>query len=123
MNTVSHVVPFNMSTRCTIAYNQNYFHLYQECFENDNVYLQLDGDGWSASLDTANVDWREDTGPRPKLGLRIDVTLWRKIVDGWLRSQWANDPSIDHTKDEWDPEAFNTWLDGLKLKKREEGNE
>jgi hypothetical protein len=112
-----------MSTRCTIAYDQNDFHLYQECFENDNVYLQLDGGGWAASLDTANVDWREDTGSRPKLGLRIDVTLWRKIVEGWLVSQWANDPSRDHKKDEWDPEAFNAWVESIKLKKEEKNNE
>ncbi len=112
-----------MSTRCTIAYDQNDFHLYQECFENDNVYLQLDGGGSAASLDTANVDWREDTGSRPKLGLRIDVTLWRKIVEGWLVSQWANDPSLDHKKDEWDPEAFNAWVESIKLKKEEKNNE
>ena len=33
-----------MSTRCTIAYDQKDFHFYQECFENENVYLELDGD-------------------------------------------------------------------------------
>jgi hypothetical protein len=106
-----------MSTRCTIAFDQKDFHLYQECFENDNVYLQLDGDGWAASLDTANVDWREDTGPRPKLGLRIDVTLWRMIVEGWLASEWGKDPSRDHEKIDFDPEVVNSWLESLKSKK------
>ena len=112
-----------MSTRCTIAYDQRDFHLYQECFENDNVYLQLDGDGWAASLDTANVDWRDGTGSRPSLGLRIDVTLWRKIVEGWLTSQWGQDPSYDHKKHDWDHEAFNGWLESLKLKKMQENKD
>jgi hypothetical protein len=108
-----------MSTRCTIAYDQKDFHLYQECFENDNVYLQLDGEGWGASLDTDRVDWRKGEGKIPSLLLRIDVTLWRKIVEGWMSSQWGQDPSFDHKKDNWDPEAFNGWLESLKLKKEE----
>jgi hypothetical protein len=108
-----------MSTRCTIAYDQKDFHLYQECFENDNIYLQLDGEGWGASLDTDRVDWRQGEGKIPSLLLRIDVTLWRKIVEGWANSQWGQDPSFDHKKDNWDPEAFNGWLENLKLKKGE----
>jgi hypothetical protein len=108
-----------MSTRCTIAYDQKDFHLYQECFENDNVYLQLDGEGWGASLDTDRVDWRGGEGKLPSLLLRIDVTLWRKIVEGWSSSQWGQDPSFDHKEDNWDPEAFNGWLENLKLKKEE----
>ena len=106
-----------MSTRCTIAFDQKDFHFYQECFENDNVYLQLDGDGWAASLDTAGVDWREDTGPRPKLGLRIDVTLWRKIVEGWLASEWAKDPTRDHEKINFNPDTLNPWLEALTRRK------
>jgi hypothetical protein len=109
-----------LSTRCTIAFDQKDFHFYQECFENDNVYLELDGDGWAASLDTANVDWREDTGPRPKLGLRIDVTLWRKIVEGWLASEWGKNPDHDHEKVGFDPEAKNVWLEALKSQKERE---
>ena len=108
-----------MSTRCTIAYDQKDFHLYQECFENDNVYLQLEGEGWAASLDTERVDWRDGECRKPALLLRVDVTLWRKIVEGWVKSQWGQDPSIDHKKDNWDPEAFNGWLENLKLKKEE----
>jgi hypothetical protein len=102
-----------MSTKVTISYDDVY-HVYQECFENDNVYLQLDGDGWAASLDTANVDWREETGPRPKLGLRVDVGLWRNIVKGWLESEWGKDPSMDHRKVEFDPDATNLWLERMK---------
>jgi hypothetical protein len=106
-----------MSTRCTIAFDQKDFHLYQECFESDNVYLQLDGDGWAASLVTAAVDWRDENDARPKLGLRIDVSLWRKIVEGWLASEWAENPSQDHKKYDFDPETTNAWLETLKSKK------
>ncbi len=109
-----------MSTRCTIAYDSKDFHLYQECFENDNVYLELDGDGWAASLDTAEVDWREDRGPKPRLGLRIDVTLWRKIVEGWLESQWAKDPSIDHAKMDFNPDAAINWIKRYNESKQDE---
>lgn len=109
-----------MSTRCTIAYDDKDFHLYQECFENDNVYLRLDGKGWDASLETSSIDWRDGDSSTPALNLRVDVSLWRKIVEGWLASQWANDPSRDHTKDEWDPEAFNSWMQSIKAKKIEE---
>jgi hypothetical protein len=109
-----------MSTRCTIAYDQKDFHLYQECFENDNVYLQLDGEGWDASLDTASIDWRDGDSKRPNLKIRIDVTLWRRIVEGWLESQWAKDPSIDHAKYDFDPEATLKWIEKYKENKSDE---
>jgi hypothetical protein len=112
-----------MSTRCTIAHDHENFHLYQECFENDNVYLQLDGDGWAASLDTSNVDWREDSGPKPKLGLRIDVCLWRKIVEGWLASQWGQDQDYDHKKLELDPDGSSSWLESLSKNRKSEPSE
>jgi hypothetical protein len=109
-----------MSTRCTIAYDQKDFHLYQECFENDNVYLRLDGDGWDASLDTASIDWRDGDAKRPSLTLRIDVSLWRRIAEGWAASPWGQDPSSDHQKLDFDPEAFNSWLSSLPKKKEDE---
>jgi hypothetical protein len=109
-----------MSTRCTIAYDQKDFHLYQECFENDNVYLQLDGVGWDASLDTTSIDWRDGDVNRPSLKVRIDVTLWRRIVEGWLESQWAKDPSLDHVKDNLDPETSLRWIEKYKENKSDE---
>jgi len=109
-----------MSTRCTIAYDQKDFHLYQECFENDNVYLQLDGAGWAASLDTTSIDWRDGDANRPSLKVRIDVTLWRRIVEGWLESQWAKDPSLDHMKDNFDPETSLKWIEKYKENKNDE---
>lgn len=107
-----------MSTRCTIAHDKDW-HLYQECFEQDNVYLQLDGGGWSASLETAVVDWRDGESTHPQLYLKIDVTMWRKIVEGWIASHWANSPERDHKKIEFDQDAAITWLESLKRNKEE----
>jgi hypothetical protein len=109
-----------MSTRCTISYNDDY-HLYQECFENDNVYLRLDSGDWSASLETESIDWRDGDYKRPQLAIRMNVTMWRKIVEGWIASQWAQDPSRDHKKYEIDLEAISDWVN--KMKKIKEAEE
>jgi hypothetical protein len=109
-----------MSTRCTIVYDEHNFHLYQECFENDNVYLQLDGEGWSAALDTASVDWRDGESTKPSLALRIDVELWRKIVEGWGMSAWGKNPSVDHSRIDFDPEALSRFFTDSVQKKEEE---
>jgi hypothetical protein len=110
-----------MSTRCTISYDNNH-HLYQECFENDNVYLTLDGAGWQASIATASVDWRDGDSAKPSVSLQIDVTLWRKIVEGWLTSPWGQHPEDDHKKINFDFESTNAWLESLKKKKEGEAN-
>ena len=110
-----------MSTRCTISYDANDYHLYEECFDSDNVYLILDGGDWAASLASAGVDWRKDEPQdRPSLSIRMDVKLWRKIVEGWLASDWAAHPERDHVKKEVDIE----WLNSLfAAPKKEETNE
>jgi hypothetical protein len=74
-----------MSTKCSISYNKNY-HLYQECFENDNVWLTLDA--------VNNFEISQDNG-KSTLKVAIPIDLWRHMIDGWLKSQWA-----DHL--EWD---------------------
>jgi len=100
-----------MSTRCTISYDDAY-HLYEECFDNNNIYLELDGSGWDAALSTRTVDWRDGDTSRPRVGIKMDVTLWRKIVDGWMKSQWAANPDRDHASivnEEWNPPE---WMRG-----------
>jgi hypothetical protein len=109
-----------MSTRVTIAYSDD-FHLYQECFEQDNVYLRLDGGEWAASLDTAVIDWRDRESIKPQLHIKMDVALWRKIVEGWSASQWAKDPNLDHKKLDFDSESTLKWLEEYKRNK-EDGN-
>jgi hypothetical protein len=104
-----------MSTRCTISYDTNDYHLYEECFDSDNVYLSLDGGDWAASLASANVDWRKDEPQdRPSLSIRMDVKLWRKIVEGWLASDWAAHPERDHVKREIDLDFINSLLPKAK---------
>lgn len=95
-----------MSTRCTIVHDKE-FHLYQECFEQDNVYLQLDSGNWSASLETSAVDWRYGNHSNPQLHVKIDVEIWRKIVEGWMVSHWGRHPEEDHRKP--DTDDFGTW--------------
>lgn len=109
-----------MSTRCTISHSNDY-HLYRECFENDNVYLTLDGKGWQAGITTASVDWRDGNSTSPSLSLQIDVALWRQIVESWAASEWAKNPGLDHEKMDFEPESTLKWLEEYKRNK-EDGN-
>lgn len=108
-----------MSTRCTIAYDDTDFHLYQEVLDNNNVYLQLENGNWDASLETATLDWHNGDRTRPSLCIRMDVTLWRRIVEGWIESQWAQNPDLDHKKVEFNLDN-NKWLKALTALKEEE---
>jgi hypothetical protein len=109
-----------MSTRCTIGYDDN-FHLYQECFEQDNVYLKLEKGSWSASIETSVIDWRDGDATHPQLHVKIDVTLWRKIVESWIESQWGKNPEYDHKKFEIDNDAISDWVAKMKSKRGEGG--
>lgn len=105
-----------MSTRCTLSYDDD-FHLYQECFENHNVYLRLDSGDWSASLETETIDWRDGDNKRPQLHVRMNVTMWRKIVEGWLETHWAQHPEDDHKKHEIDLESINAFAARMRANK------
>jgi hypothetical protein len=105
-----------MSTRCTISHSDD-FHLYQECFEQDNVYLNLDSGDWSALLETAAVDWRDGGSAKPRLHVRMNVTLWRRIIEGWIGSKWAQSPQSDHKKMDFDPQDALSWLENFNSKK------
>jgi len=43
-----------MSTKCSLAYGEN-FHLYHECFDNDNVYLRLINSAFQVDRDNVTV--------------------------------------------------------------------
>jgi len=109
-----------MSTRCTISHSDD-FHLYQECFEQDNVYLNLDSGDWSALLETAAVDWRDGESAKPRLHVRMNVTLWRRIIEGWVESKWAQSPQRDHKKMDFDPQDTLSWLENFNSKKEKVG--
>ena len=79
-----------MSTKCTISYdskNKLGYHLYEECFENDNVWLQLD--------DAKNFKVQRDADTT-QLTVGIPVEIFRHAVNGWLSSSWGQDLSKDH---------------------------
>jgi len=57
--------PRGMSTKCSIAYGEN-FHLYNECFDDDGVYLELRGKPqFEASADSVMM--------------RIPANIWEAI--------------------------------------------
>lgn len=79
-----------MSTKITLSYDESdrlKYHLYQECYENDNVWLQLD--------DASCFEVHRDGGVT---GLRvgIPVEIFRHMVEGWLNSPWGQDLKMDH---------------------------
>jgi hypothetical protein len=85
-----------MSTKCTIGYGEKH-HLYEECGDSGNVYLELNGD-YEVELTTFfNA---------PSTTLMIDVKLWREIVSQWLQSEWGKDANLDYRKFEFDLSGF-----------------
>ncbi len=91
-----------MSTKCTIGHSPK-FHLYEECFENSNVYLRLD-DGFS-------LQFRNDSSTRSAT-VAIDIKLWRSIVAAWLESPWAKDETRDYAEVNLDL----SWLEEMAKK-------
>ena len=72
-----------MSTKVTLSYGPN-FHLYQEIFDNGNVYLQVNGYEFEISNDKAMI--------------QIPLEVWNKIIEEWPKSK---DRFINKTADEW----------------------
>ena len=96
-----------MSTRCTIGYDNENFHLYEECFDNDKVYLELSGDCHEVVDSFYSKDSREIT-------VGIDVSVWRKIVESWLNSHWGKTADKDHKKPEIaDAPYINELFEGI----------
>ena len=70
-----------MSTKSTIAHGDD-FHVYQEMFEGDNVYLQIDKNGRFVQI----------VGDRVVISLPPE--LLTKIAKGWLENQEKFDPDL-----------------------------
>ena len=49
----------------------------------------------------------------------MNVTLWRKIVEGWLASYWAGHPDMDHAKFEIDLESIQAFANKMKANRNE----
>ena len=81
-----------MSTKCTISHDKDgklKYHLYQECYENDNIWLQLD--------DAQEFEVFRD-GSKTRVRLAIPISVFRHMVEGWLDSEWGKNPSLDGYK-------------------------
>lgn len=72
-----------MSTKVSLSYGPK-FHLYQEMFDCDNVYLQIDGHEFEISNNRAMI--------------QIPLEVWNKIIEEWPKSK---DRFINQTADEW----------------------
>lgn len=99
-----------MSTKCTIGHGPDH-HLYEECWENDHVYLELN--------DNFDIETKTRFG-KPSAVVKIDVTLWRSIVQAWLESPWGKDESKDHKEFEIDFTALERMIEARKGNKESE---
>jgi hypothetical protein len=105
-----------MSTKVTLSQCSDY-HLYEECFDKDLVYLQLD-DPVCLQVDM----WEGSSG---KVTVAVPIETWRHIVEGWLKTQWAQNPDWDND-DDLDgntPERIQEqieWLGKIAVKRKKE---
>ena len=81
-----------MSTKATIINNKSY-HLYEEAFDNDNVYLDLeDLSGCCFEI------WEEGDQMKTHATITIPIKAWRNIVKAWSKSSWSADSTRDGSK-------------------------
>ena len=108
-----------MSTRCTIGHDEDY-HLYEECFDTSNVYLQLDKK-FEAELSVGSADWRDNAAPnRMMLNVKLDVKVWRAIAEAWAKSEWAARPDRDYSKF---AAEMPEWIEELAKKRESDGGQ
>lgn len=86
-----------MSTKITISYNDDY-HFYEECYDTDNVYLQLKVKDWSFNGE--------------ELTLSVPIDFWRKIAHDWNESSWGQNPYRDHYRES--KQDFDNYLQALE---------
>ena len=92
-----------MSTKATII-NDKTYHLYEEAFDNENVYLDLsDLSGCCFEIWT-----NEGDEVKSHATISIPIKAWRNIVKAWSKSSWSGDESRD---------GSGIFLDGAKLKR------
>jgi len=72
-----------MSTKVSLSYGPNY-HLYQEIFDYDSIYLMVQGYEFEVKNDKAMI--------------QIPLEVWNKIIEEWPKSK---DRFINETADEW----------------------
>lgn len=75
-----------MSTKSTISYSPNEFHLYEDLWDADHVWLEVEGDLALTLHVSAN---------HKSVTVGIPVQAFRKIVDDWAKSYWGQHPEND----------------------------
>jgi len=90
-----------MSTKVTLSHSKDY-HLYEECFDKDLVYLQLD-DPVCLQVDM----WEASKG---KVTVAVPIDTWRHIVEGWLKTHRAQNPDEEDEREFMDA-ALNDVLE------------
>ena len=103
-----------MSTKCSIGYGDD-FHLYEECFDQDKIYIELNGDQHDLEV--------EFLGKNKSFTVAIDITTWRKIVESWNKSHWSSHPERDHEQPKIDLEYLQELAETIKKQKQENRNE
>ena len=104
-----------MSTRCTIGHGED-FHLYEECFDTSNVYLQLEAK-FEAELSVGSSDWRDNAAQnRLMLRVKLDIKTWRAIAEAWAKAEWAGKPDRDYSQF---GAEMPEWIEELARKKRD----
>ena len=87
-----------MSTKCTVAYSHDPkfdFHFYKECFDDDNVYLELRGE---------NIEYEAH---QSRVMVRIPVEIWEA-----MRSHEVADIEYANWSDEQVEELVSSTVDG-----------
>lgn len=96
-----------MSTKVTLSHNDDY-HLYEECFEQENVWLQLDN-----PTELSVYAHHEEKSAGSSVTVAIPIATWRHIVEGWLNSHWAQHPDRDNEPVLSSVEDTIAWLEGI----------
>lgn len=78
-----------MSTKVTII-NDKLYHLYEEPFDNENVYLDLE-DLSGCCVEIISVDGRT----KSTATIAIPIKAWRNIVKAWDKSSWSKNEARD----------------------------
>jgi len=78
-----------MSTKSTISHSDKY-HLYEEAFDADLIYLQLDDPTY------LQVDmWEASHG---KVTVAVPAETWKHIVEGWIKDNKNKQASQEYNK-------------------------
>lgn len=75
-----------MSTKITLSHDKDY-HLYQECYDDKNVYIRVDGYEFEVNNKSATI--------------QIPLEIWEKIVSEWPNSKNRFIPKDEEYERQW----------------------